>query len=92
LDLSPPEEKTSDIKKDANTMEFIIEEHENHSEYRQDQETPAGKRTRSPFHNFQKHLLTLLRKHVWVRPKTFEETHCGKLAHSLWQIFARSKS
>ncbi len=46
----------------------------------------------SIFHNFQKHLITIIKKLVSVNERTFGEQKNGKLARSIWNAFLRSKS
>ena len=46
-----------------------------------------AKRVKSSFHNFQKHLITIIRKFVsFSRSKLLSEEG-GALAHALWSVF-----
>ena len=45
----------------------------------------------SIFHNFQKHLITIIKKLVHIGEDTFEGYDCGALARSLWEVFLKCK-
>ena len=45
----------------------------------------------SIFHNFQKHLITIIKKLVHISRDTFEGYECGPLAADLWAAFLSSK-
>lgn len=50
------------------------------------------KKKKSIFHNFQKHLITLLKKYFRVGHKTVEGAEENQLAFQLWQAFIKTRS
>jgi hypothetical protein len=45
------------------------------------------RKTKSIFHNFQKHVLTLLKKIIIVKKSEFAHLPSGNRAYDLWKIF-----
>lgn len=46
----------------------------------------------SIFHNFQKHLITVIKKLIQINELTFEGFESSELAVELWQTFMRGRS
>lgn len=53
--------------------------------------TQPQKKNKSIFHNFQKHLITLLKKHITMDSTTFGDSELKDLALALFQAFRKSK-
>ena len=51
----------------------------------------SPKKNKSIFHNFQKHLITLLKKHISIEANTFGDSELKDLALALFQAFRKSK-
>jgi hypothetical protein len=50
------------------------------------------KRDPSIFHNYQKHIITVLKKYCRFGPLTFSQNQYGKAANSLWQVFLKMRT
>jgi hypothetical protein len=44
-------------------------------------------KSRSVFHNFQKHLIALLKKIIRIKDVELARYHSGNIARDLWKIF-----
>lgn len=62
------------------------------SDHKEHDETSKKTKRKSIFHNFQKHLITLLKKHFRIGVKTFEGREECQLAFALWHAFSKTKS
>lgn len=50
------------------------------------------KKAKSAFHNFQKHLISLLRRFIHIRKDKIAGDETGVLADALWTIFIEAKA
>ena len=58
----------------------------------EEREEISSKRSPSIFHNFQKHIITLFKKHCKFGYRSFPDEQNGKCAFSLWQTFLKMRT